>query len=143
MLDLVPWSGFDPHFLQQTSRTLDVLGAISCVVMGISHIVQPQLWKTFFAHLHSLGATGVVLRTFVLELWFALALVVLHPVTSGPGVVVTVYGWLLFTKCVVSVLRPQMALKSLALAEKGAPAFIGAGVMLLVVGGCAAASAAT
>jgi hypothetical protein len=54
------------------------------VIMGLSHITRPAMWVKFFGDLHGQGSSGVVLRTFALELWPALAIVAPHPVWSGP-----------------------------------------------------------
>ena len=76
-------------------------------------------------------------KTFALELWPALIIVALHQVWSGPGILLTIYGWLLLIKCIISVLVPQIGLRSLALAQKGDTSFIVAGAMLIAVGASA------
>ena len=105
------------------------------ILMGLSHIVRPALWRDFFNHLHSLGTTGVVFRTFALELWPALLIVVFHQVWSGPGIVLTVYGWLLMSKVTLSLLFPQLGLRSLGLANGVSNAkWAIAGIALIALG---------
>ena len=36
---------------------------MSCVVMGLSHIVRPQMWVDYFTGLHAEGTRGVITRT--------------------------------------------------------------------------------
>lgn len=105
------------------------------VMLGLSHIVRPAMWVKFFGDLHDQGSSGVILRTFALELWPALAIVALHPVWSGPGLVLTLYGWALALKCTISMLVPQIGLRSLAMASRGPRTFVISGVMLVAMGG--------
>jgi hypothetical protein len=102
--------------------------------MGLSHILQPQMWRDYFTGLYEAGPAGVVRRTFSLELWPALVIVLLHPVWSGPGLVLTLYGWALLAKCTVSVLSPEIGLLSLAMARKGDRGFIIGGAVLVGIG---------
>ncbi|MEM6477397.1 MAG: hypothetical protein AAF687_14680 [Pseudomonadota bacterium] len=114
---------------------VQALMAPALVLMGMSHIVQPGMWRDFFVHLHGLGTTGVVYRTVALELWPALLIVVFHQVWSGPGIVLTIYGWLLMTKVTLSLLYPKLGLRSLGMAEGTSDAkWALAGVVLIALG---------
>ncbi|MEC9398695.1 MAG: hypothetical protein VX475_13795 [Myxococcota bacterium] len=105
-------------------------------LMGLSHILQPKMWRDFFTGLHEQGPPGVIVRTFALELWPAMLVLVFHRVWSGHGIVVTIYGHLLTLKIVLGLLYPPLGLRSLAMAEsKGDKGFIGAGFVLLALGG--------
>ena len=104
-------------------------------LMGASHIVQPQMWREFFVHLAGLGNPGVLFRTFALELVPMVVIVAFHQDWSGPGVVITLYGWALFAKITVSLLAPSVALRSLAMADRGgSKGFLVAGVGLMLLG---------
>ena len=105
--------------------------------MGISHIAQPKMWEDYFTQLHARGEVAIVTRTFTLELWPALIIVTLHQVWQGPAIVLTLYGWLLLTKCTISILAPKVGMRSLKQAQRGDKGFIFAGLMLIVVGICA------
>ena len=105
------------------------------MLMGLSHIVRPDMWKELFGQLHAMGTTGVIYRAFMLELWPALAILTLHQVWSGPGIVLTIYGILLSAKCAVAMLAPEIGLRSMAMAERGASAFVPGGVVLMAIGG--------
>lgn len=101
------------------------------LVLGLSHLVQPKMWRDFFTRLHAEGPPGVVTRTFTLELWSALVLVTFHQVWHGPELLITLYGNLLMTKIMLSMLAPAIGLRSLAMAdEKGDLGFRLAGVVL-------------
>jgi len=119
---------------------VDFAVLLSGLLMGLSHIVQPRMWADYFAGLAERGRAGVVTKIVQVELWPALLIVGLHPVWSGPGIVVTVLGWLLLAKVAVGLLAPELALRSMRMAELGPRSFRPAGVGLLVVSGFAGAA---
>jgi hypothetical protein len=110
---------------------------VSCPLLGLSHIVQPQMWIDYFNGLHAKGTSGVITRTFTMELWPALLIVSLHQVWHGVAIVITIYGWLMLTKVAVSLLCPEAGLRSLAMASRGPRGFILAGCVLVAIGGVA------
>jgi len=111
---------------------------IGCLLMGLSHILQPGLWITYFAALREQGRVGLMTRTMLFEFWPALMIISLHQVWHGPAIILSAFGWLLLAKCTVSLLAPQLALRSLGMAHNSPRSFQAAGVGLLVI---AAASA--
>ncbi len=113
---------------------------LSGSIMGLSHIVQPQMWADYFARLAERGRAGVVTKIMQGELWPALLIVGLHQVWSGPAIVVTIVGWLLLAKVALGLLAPELALRSMRLAEDVPRSFGAAGVGLLVVSGFAGAA---
>ena len=121
-------------FIVDARSAIEFIMCASCVLMGLSHMVQPRMWRDYFTALHEQGAPGIVTRTFTLELWPALIIVTLHQHWSGPGAILTVYGWLLLAKCCISVLMPQIGLRSLAMAKRGDSGFVLGGAVLLMIG---------
>jgi len=124
-------------FFADTASAVEFIMCVACWLMGLSHIVQPEMWRNYFTELFQQGARGIITRTFALELWPALLIVALHPVWSGPGIVLTFYGWLLLGKCTVSILVPKIGLQSLKLAQKGDQAFVAGGIVLIFIGSAA------
>ncbi|MEM9168772.1 MAG: hypothetical protein AAGC56_03885 [Pseudomonadota bacterium] len=105
--------------------------SIPLFLMGVSHLVQRRMWLAFFQELAAKGPTGVIWRTFMLELWPAVLIVCFHQVWSGPALLVTLYGHLLMAKIAVSVVFPAAGLHALNLADRAGPwAFAPAGVVL-------------
>jgi hypothetical protein len=124
-------------FVKDAPSFVQFVMLVGCAVMGLSHIVRPQMWVDYFTGLHARGFSGVITRTFVLELWPALLIVSLHQVWQGPAVVVTIYGWLLMAKIVVAMLAPEIGLRSLAMASRGPKSFVIAGCVLIGISACA------
>ena len=127
-------------FITDPQSAVQFVIMVSCIVMGLSHMLQPRMWADYFTDLHAQGARGVIARTFTLELWAVLLIVTLHQVWTWPGVVVTMYGYLLGAKIVLSVLAPQIGLRSMRMAAGGDHRFVLGGVMLLGVGAAAGAA---
>jgi len=113
---------------------VEALLAVPSVLMGLSHVLQPAMWREYFVRLRAEGPAALVTRTFVLELWPALLIVVFHQAWSGPQVVITVYGHLLLLKIVLSMLAPAIGLRSLDMARKGDAGFRAGGVVLVALG---------
>ena len=113
---------------------VEMIMMIGFVVMGLSHIVRPKIWVEFFGQLYAMGTSGVVLRTFALEIWPAIVILAFHQVWQGPGIALTLYGWALSIKCLTSLLWPEIGLNSLALAQTGSKSFITSGVVLIALG---------
>ena len=115
-------------------RHIEALLAIPYLLMGASHIAQPGMWRAYFTRLHAEGAPALVTRTFTLELWPALLIVVYHQVWTGPAAIITVFGHALLLKIVLSMLMPGVGLRSLAMAEKGDAGFRVGGLVLVGLG---------
>lgn len=126
-------------WVQDVPQAVQLVMAISCSLMGASHVLHPRMWLAFFTLLHGHGTSGVLAHTFVF-VWPALGIVVLHPVWSGPGVVLTVYGWALLAKATIAFLVPSWSTRSLAMSQRGERGFVAGGVGMLFVGGCSAAA---
>lgn len=105
-------------------------------LMGLSHILQPGLWRNYFVHLQtsSPGCTAVITRTFSLELWPALLIVVFHQVWTGPALLLTVYGHALMVKATIAMLAPRMGMRSLRMAARSDRQFQIAGGALVGLG---------
>jgi hypothetical protein len=123
--------------LETPIQTVELVMAIATALMGISHIVQPGMWRAYFEKLHIMGLAGVALNG-QFTIIPGLLIVTLHPVWHGPGIVLTLYGWSLLIKTGIILLAPALGLRSLEMAEGGGRRFLAAGLMLLVVSGFSA-----
>lgn len=126
--------------LTDAQSAVQLIMGIGCLLIGLSHILQPRMWQEYFAALHEQGTVGVLIRTMTWELWPALIVVTLHQVWSGPGVLLTIFGWLLLAKSAVSLLVPQIGLRSMAMSRRGPAGFVvGGGILICIALSSAAA----
>ena len=116
-------------------RAVEWFALVTCVVLGLSHVLQSRAWAELFAGLHRLGKPGAFVNG-GLSLAPGAVYVAAHPVWSGPGVVLTIFGWLLVLKGAFCFLVPGLALRSMGKAGAGTEReFIPAGLVLLGVAG--------
>jgi hypothetical protein len=118
----------------ELATSVQVVMGIGCTLMGLSHVLQPRMWQDYFEALHKQGVAGVLTKTMTWEFWPALIVVAGHQVWRGPGVMLTVFGWLLLAKCILSLLAPQICLRSMAMSRRGPKAFVSGGLLLICVG---------
>lgn len=125
-------------FLSDAPSIVQFVMLLACVPLALSHILRPAMWIDFFTRLHAQGRSGLVLKVLAVELWPGILIVSLHQVWSGPGIVLTLYGWAQFAKLWLTMLAPEIGMRSMAMAEsRGERGFVAAGAMLLAVGASA------
>jgi hypothetical protein len=124
-------------FLTDPPSFVQLVVLISCLIIGLSHILQPALWADYFANLRARGRAGLVSKIMQVELWPALLIVCLHQVWAGPAIVVTIYGWLLLLKVTIGLLLPNLGMASMGIPERAPRSFVPAGVLMLGIGAAA------
>lgn len=128
-------------FLSTPADAVQLIMLIGMTIMGVSHILQPQMWADFFAAIHRQGHTGLVGKVMLVELWPALLIVSLHQVWSGPAIALTIYGWLLLAKVVISLVVPALPMRAMTIPARGAKrSFIPGGIALLALSAATAAA---
>jgi hypothetical protein len=91
-------------------QATQVLAAISFLVIGLSHLFQPQSWVAFYQALAARGAPGVFLEGFLL-LTFGGIIVAFHNVWHGPALLFTLIGWAQVLKGAGRFIAPQVGLR--------------------------------
>lgn len=124
-------------FVDDAPSAVQMVMLISCVLMGVSHLIQPKLWVEFFTGLAERGNLGVVANQ-LLNTTAGSVIVGLHQVWSGPAIVLTLYGWALVLKSVVGLWTPSSGMRLMRMARHGDNAFRVAGVAMLGIGLCCA-----
>lgn len=105
------------------------------VVLGLSHLVQPRVWVQFFSEIHKHGEVGSFINALV-QFPFGALIVAFHNVWHGLPMVLTLIGWCLVLKCLVSFVFPRYGVKMLSrLSLERAWEFAAAGVALLALSG--------
>jgi hypothetical protein len=114
-------------------RSVEWFFAITAVVVGVSHVLRSADWAEAFRQLHGCGRGGAFVNG-GLSLIPGAAIVAGHGSWAWPGGLVTLFGWLLVAKGVVCLILPDKALQSMARGAGSPRGFVGAGVVLMVLG---------
>lgn len=125
-------------FVTDATSAVQFVVLLLCGIMGLSHLLRPDIWVRFFSQLASHGTSGVIVGSLVNS---AAVVIILpfHNIWAGPALAITVLGWLLLGKMTLGlVVSPARAVRSLELARRGANGFRAAGAALLIVAACAA-----
>lgn len=112
-------------------RAIEWFVALTSLTIGISHIVQADVWVEVFARLHRQGRPGAFANG-ALSLVPGAAVVAAHGTWSWPGAVLTAFGWLLVLKGLICFLAPDIALRSMARGPSRS-SFTAGGVVLLLI----------
>jgi uncharacterized protein YjeT (DUF2065 family) len=116
-------------------QAIQVFAAIGFLVIGLSHLVRPRLWVSFFQALAARGTPGVFLEGFLL-LNFGAIIVAFHNVWKWPAVVLTLIGWSQVLKGTSRFLFPDVGLRVMQrMTEERAWYFRIGGVFALFISG--------
>ena len=114
-------------------RAVQVLAVIHFTVIGLSHVVRPGVWASFFSLLRERGEAGVFIAAFI-ALTFGSLVVGFHNVWTGLPVVLTLLGWAQVIKALVYFVFPAYGLRKLQLAsDRGGRVFVPPGILFLVL----------
>jgi hypothetical protein len=96
----------DPKFIQA------VVGP-AFLLMGLSHLVQPQLWVRFFEAVRSTGLAAVIIPLYTLPI--GLVLIAGHNIWKWDWpLVLTIAGWGMTIKSAAYLLVPGLADRALS-----------------------------
>jgi len=114
-------------------QAVQLYAAISFLVIGLSHLIQPNAWVAFYQALGARGVPGVFLEGF-LSLSFGGLIVGFHNVWRGPAVVLTLIGWGQVLKGAGRFVAPQVGLRMMQrMAPERAWYFRAGGALALVL----------
>ncbi|MEM7356148.1 MAG: hypothetical protein AAF657_35360 [Acidobacteriota bacterium] len=106
---------------------------VHLVTIGLSHVLQPRAWVTFFLWLRERGEAGVFVTAF-LSLGMGSIIVAFHNVWSGIPMVLTLFGWAQVLKALIYFLSPSFGLRKMHLvSEERAKLFVAPGVFMLAL----------
>jgi hypothetical protein len=116
-------------------QATQVFAAVSLLVIGVSHLLQPKAWVVWFQGLAAQGTTGAFKEGFII-LPFGAFIVGFHNVWEGPAIVLTLIGWAQVVKALLRFCAPNVALKVMGRVSLGrAWEFQVAGVFALALSG--------
>lgn len=71
--------------VHDAASAVEFVMLVTGIILGLSHLVRPAMWADVFVGFHAQGERGVVMRTFLFELWPAMLIVTFHQVWWGPA----------------------------------------------------------
>jgi hypothetical protein len=114
-------------------KAIQLYAAVNFLVIGLSHLLQPRVWVDFFVWLRTKGHTGVFLNG-MLSLSFGSIIVAFHNVWTGLPTILTVIGWAQVAKGLVSLVAPQLGMRSLErVSPERSGEFVAAGAVFLAL----------
>ena len=126
-----------------TERGIELLAALNCLVIGVSHITMPRAWAEFFIMLRNRGDAGAFVNGF-LSLWFGSLIVGFHNVWSGLPMVLTLLGWAQVLKGLLIFVVPGWGMRGLSLVSlERSRMFVAPGFFLVALSGVLFYSLAT
>ena len=93
-------------------QSIEILTGLSYLIIGLSHLLRPQVWVSFFLYLREKGEIAAFLNSF-LHIPLGLLIVVFHNVWTWPQLIVTLVGWSLTLKGTLYFLFPNLALRTM------------------------------
>jgi uncharacterized membrane protein len=99
-----------------TEQATQVFAAVSLLVIGLSHLIQPKAWVRYFHSLVAQGTSGAFVDGF-LCLSFGAIIVGFHNVWHGPALLLTLLGWAQVLKGLGRFVAPEFALRVMARAS--------------------------
>lgn len=94
--------------------SVQLFAAIHFLVIGLSHILAPRAWASFFNLLRQKGEPGVFVVGFM-SLWFGSIVAAFHNVWSGLPAVLTVIGWAQVLKALIYFVFPSFGLRRIGM----------------------------
>lgn len=114
-------------------RGIELLAALHCGAVGVSHVLQHQAWAQLFAVLRGRGRGGVLIIG-AFSLAFGSLIVSFHPVWRGIPALLTVFGWIQVVKGAVYLCFPSVGLQRLDLiSPERSRGFVWPGVFLITL----------
>jgi len=93
-------------------EAIEKLAVIGFFLIGVSHIVQPKVWVSFFIGIREKGEAGAFINAFI-HYPFGALIVAFHNVWHGIPMVLTLIGYGLLLKGFINFVFPKTALKTL------------------------------
>ena len=82
--------------------------SVSLLVVGVSHLVQPSLWRDFFLRIKDTGVAGIIIAMYTLPQ--GLLIVLGHNIwVLDIPVIITICGWGMTIKSILYAIVPSRA----------------------------------
>ena len=113
--------------------SIELFTAISLLVIGLSHLLQPRIWVEFFIFLHSKGQTGNIINAMI-SLTTGTLIFSFHFIWQWPRILITLYGFIQVLKGAIYLLKPSVGLASIGkITNESANKFRWSGALALLI----------
>jgi hypothetical protein len=118
-----------------SQHAIEVFAFLNFAVVGLSLVLRPHAWATFFLWMRREGEAGAVIYGLLCVLWGSL-IVSFHPDWHGVLVILPAFGALQLFEGFVFLLAPPIGLKLMAIFTEGRLALLRLlGLIALVLAG--------
>jgi hypothetical protein len=97
-----------------TQRAIEIFAFLNFAIVGLSLVLQPRAWATYFAWMRREGEGGAVIYGLFCVLWGSL-IVSFHREWAGFLVILPIFGCIQLLEGIVFLLSPATGLRLMAL----------------------------
>jgi hypothetical protein len=94
-------------------QAVQIFAVIALIGVGLSHVIYPQGWVSFFLELRARGPAGAIING-LMSLWFGGIIVGFHRVWEGIPLVLTLLGVAQCLKGILNLAWPGHGVKMLS-----------------------------
>ena len=93
-------------------QSIEFFVVINLFVIGLSHLLRPQIWIAFFQFLHTKGNVGNICNALI-ALGMGSIIFSFHFLWEWPMILVTLYGLAQIAKGLIYLIFPSVGIKSI------------------------------
>jgi hypothetical protein len=106
--------------------------AVSLLVVGVSHLIQPRLWRDFFILIKRTGVAGIIIAMYTFPL--GLSIILCHNLwVWDVPVIITISGWGMMIKSLLYALVPGVAERAISEQESAYRKYALGGALIIPV----------
>jgi hypothetical protein len=106
--------------------------SVSLLAVGVSHLIQPRLWRDFFILIKRTGVAGIIIAMYTLPQ--GLLIILSHNVwVWDVPVIITISGWGMTIKSLLYAFVPRMAERAIPEEESAYRKYAIGGALIIPV----------
>jgi hypothetical protein len=106
--------------------------SVTLLVVGLSHLVQPRLWRDFFIILKKTGVAGIIIAMYTFPQ--GLLIILCHNIWAWDvPVIITISGWGMTIKSLLYAFVPRMAERAIPEEESAYKKYALGGALMIPV----------
>ena len=106
--------------------------SVTLLVVGLSHLIQPRLWRDFFIILKKTGVAGIIIAMYTFPQ--GLLIILCHNIwVWDVPVIITISGWGMTIKSLLYAFVPRMAERAIPEEESAYKKYALGGALMIPV----------